>query len=74
MTGALPNGVLVRSGQQLHRVNQLAVRGDRAMMIAVQADDLRQHMRVTGVALGARGGVPLAIACRRHRVEIAYTK
>ena len=61
--------LLMRTGKQLHRVGQLTVPGDRAVMLAVQAHDLGQHMRVTGVALRARGGMPLAVACGRQRVD-----
>jgi len=59
----------MRTGQQLHRVGQIAVPGDWAVMVAVETDDLRQDMRVAGVALGSRGGVPLPVAGRRERVD-----
>jgi len=67
--GPLPHCGLMRTGQQLHRVGQIAVPGDWAVMVTVETDDLRQDMRVAGVALGPRGGVPLPVARRRERVD-----
>ena len=46
-----------------------AVAGDRAVMGAVQPHDLGQHVRIAGVGLRARGGVPLPVPGHRHRVD-----
>lgn len=57
------------AGNQLHRLTQRRVQRDRAMMGPVQAHDLSEHMRIPGVALGARGGVSIPIPRHRHRVD-----
>jgi len=38
-------------------------------MIAIKAHDLGQHVRITSVALGSRGGVPLPVPRRREWVD-----
>jgi len=43
--------------------------GHFAVMGPIQPDDLSEHVGVAGVALGARGGVPVPVAGRRHRVD-----
>jgi len=37
--------------QQLDRISQIAVPSDRTVMITIEAHDLGQHVRVTGVTL-----------------------
>jgi hypothetical protein len=69
MTGPLPDRGLVRASQELHGVGQLTVPGDLAVMIPVQADDLREHMRITSIGLRTRGGVPLPVPRRRERID-----
>ena len=39
------------------------------MVVSVGTDDLGEHARIAGVALGARGGVPLPIAGGLYRVD-----
>jgi len=53
MPGAFPDRALVRSRQQLHRIGQVAVAGDRAVVIAIQTHNLGQDVSVTTVAFGA---------------------
>jgi hypothetical protein len=48
--------------QQLHCIGQVAVSGNRAVVIAVEAHDLSQHMSIAGVAFGTGGAVPLPVA------------
>ena len=55
-----PDHRLMGPCQRLDDLGALAVAGDRPMVVTVGADDLGEHVRVAGVALGARGGVPLA--------------
>jgi hypothetical protein len=57
------------AGDQLHRLAGIEVAGDRRVVATVQAHDLGQHVRVTGITLRFRCGVPLPIARRRHRVD-----
>jgi hypothetical protein len=57
------------AGDQLHRLTIIGVSRDRAVMGTVQPHDLSQHVRITGVALGSGGGVPLAVTGRGHRVD-----
>ena len=67
--GALPDQRLVRSGHHLDRLALGAVTGDRAELVGVGADHVGQHVRVGGVALGARHRVPLPVAGRLQRVD-----
>ena len=56
----------MRTGQQFHRVSQVAVPSDCTVVITIEADNLGQHVSVTSVALCPRGGVPLPVArCRQ---------
>src|SRR5664280_2770139 len=50
-------------------VHQIGVPGDLPVMITIQPDDLRQNVRITRVAFGAGGGVPLPISRRGQRVD-----
>ena len=69
LTGPLPDRGLMRPGHQLHRIHQVGVPGDLPVMITIQPDDLRKHMSITGVGLGARRGVPLPVPRRGQRVD-----
>src|SRR5450755_2088910 len=69
MTGPFPSRGLVRPGQQLDRVSQVTVPGDRTVVIPVETDDLGQKMRISGVALGAGSRMPLSIPRRGQRVD-----
>ena len=69
MPGPFPDRALVRPGQQLHRISQVAVPGDRAVVVAIEAYDLGEHMSVSGVALGAGGRVPIPVTGGRERVD-----
>jgi len=59
----------MRPRQELHGVRKIAVPGDGPMVVTVQANDLGEHMRIAGVALRPRGGVPLSVAGGRQRVD-----
>jgi hypothetical protein len=50
------------AGEHLDVLGERGVPGDRAVMGPVEADQLGQHVRIAGVALGAGGAVPLPIA------------
>ncbi len=39
------------------------------MVVTIQANNLSEHMRIAGVALGPRGRVPLSVARGRQRVD-----
>ena len=67
--GAVPDQALVGAGDQLDRLGILGVAGDRPVVGAVQPDDLGQQVRVGGIGLRARGGVPFPVAGHRHRVD-----
>src|SRR5664279_5219817 len=69
MTGPFPSRGLVRPGQQLDRVSQVTVPGDRTVVIPVETDDLGQKMSISGVALGAGSRMPLSIPRRGQRVD-----
>ena len=56
-------------GGDLDVLGDLRVPGDRAVMGPVQPDDLGQQMRIRGVGLRPRRGVPLPIAGHLHRVD-----
>jgi len=51
------------------RVSQVAVASYCAVVSTIEADDLGQHVSVTGVALCPRGGVPLPVTGRREWVD-----
>jgi hypothetical protein len=59
----------VGSSEDLDRLGQVAVPGDRAVVVGVGAGQLGQHLGVARVGLGARRRVPLPIAACRHRVD-----
>jgi len=46
----------------------VGVPGHRPMMRAIQAHDLGQHMRIPGIRLSPRRGVPLPVTSHRHRM------
>jgi hypothetical protein len=64
-----PDQRLVRPRHELDRLGLLAVAGDRAELVGVRADHVSQRVRVAGVALGARGAVPLPVAGDLPRVD-----
>ena len=59
----------MRPGRRLHLLGDVAVAGDRAVMVAVQPDDLGEHMRITWVGLRPRRGVPVPVPRRLERVD-----
>jgi len=69
VTAAVPDQRLVRSRGQLDRLTQVGVLSDRSMVGSVQADHLGQQVRISGIRLRSRGGVPLAVAGHRERVD-----
>lgn len=69
MPGPVPDQGLVHPGQHLQSLDLGAVTGDRAVVGAVQAHDLTQHVRIAGVGLRPRGRVAFAVAGHRHRVD-----
>jgi len=54
---------------QLHRLTSGRIGRHRTVMVAVQAHDLGQHVRVTGIAFRTRGRVPFPVAGRGHRID-----
>ena len=69
VTAAVPDQRLVGAGGQLDPLTQVGVLSDRSMMGSVQADHLGQQVRIGSIGLGSRGGVPLAVAGHRERVD-----
>jgi hypothetical protein len=59
---AAPDQPLMGAGQHLDRLGQVAVTGHRPMVVPVGAHQIRQHLGVPSVGLGARQGVPVAPA------------
>jgi hypothetical protein len=47
-----PDQILVGTGQHLDRLGQRAVAGDLAVVVAVGADQVGQHLGVAAVRLG----------------------
>jgi hypothetical protein len=64
-----PDQALVRSGQDLDRLGQRAVAGDRPVVVAVGADQLGQHLGVPAVRLGPRAAMPAAVAADHLEVD-----
>ena len=59
----------MRPGQQLDRVSQVAIPSDCTVVVTIEANNLGQHVSVTGVALCPRGGVPLPVTRCREWVD-----
>jgi hypothetical protein len=57
------------AGGDLDVLGELAVAGDRAMMRPVQPDALSQQMRIRGIRLRPRRGMPLPIPGHLQRVD-----
>jgi hypothetical protein len=70
---SVPDHALVGAGEQLDRLGQLAVAGDRAVRGPIQTHQLGQHVCIhvciPSVAFGPRGRVPLAVAGDLDRVD-----
>ena len=64
-----PDHRLMRPSRRLHVLGDVAVAGDRAVMVPVQPDDLGEHMRITRVGLRPRRGVPVPVPRRLERVD-----
>ena len=64
-----PDHHLMGASQCLDGLGLLTVTSHRPVVATVEAHDLGEHVCVTGIALGARGGVPLAIARDLQRVQ-----
>lgn len=64
-----PDQRLVGAGEDLDRLGQLRVASDRAVMVAISADQIGQHPRIPTVGLGPGGGMPLPVAAGRQRVD-----
>jgi hypothetical protein len=69
MAGPLPDQRLVHPRDDPDRLSLRAVSSDRPQLMGVSADHVGEHMRVTGVALGARHRVPLPVLRRLQRVH-----
>jgi hypothetical protein len=69
LPGPVPDQALVRARDQLQTLHLARVASDRAVMFAVERDDLGEHMGITRVGLRPRRGVAFAVAGRRHRVD-----
>ena len=56
-----PDHRLMRASQDLDRFGQVAVPGDRAVVVPVSADQVRQHLRVPRIRLRPGGRVPVPV-------------
>jgi hypothetical protein len=59
----------VGPGQDLDRLGQLAVAGDRAVVVPVGPDQVGQDLGIPGIGLGPRGGMAVAVAADGQRVD-----
>jgi hypothetical protein len=59
----------VGTGEDLDRFRELAVAGHRTVVVGVGAHQVGEHLGVARVGLGTRGGVAVAIAADRERVD-----
>lgn len=50
---SFPDQVLMRDTEQPHSVGQIGVPSDLGVMRAIQLHDLSEHLRMTGITLGA---------------------
>jgi len=66
---ALPDEALVGTGDQLDRLGELGVAGDRAVVVTIGPNQIREHLGIAGIGLGARGGAAISIPIHRHRVD-----
>ena len=64
-----PNHALMRPSCDLDMFGDLAVAGDPAVMRPIQPDDLGQQMRIRGIRLRPRRGVPFPIPGHLQRVN-----
>jgi len=65
----VPNQILVRPRRNLDALDQCRVTGHRPQLMSVGAHHVRQRVRVPGVALGTRGGVPLTVTSQLTGVD-----
>jgi hypothetical protein len=66
---AAPDGRLMGPGQHPDGLDQVAITADQAMVVAVGADQVGQHLGVTGVRLGPRGAVAFPVAAGGQGVD-----
>jgi hypothetical protein len=64
-----PDQALVGPGEDLDRLDQLAVTGNGSVVVMIGAGQFRQHPGITRIGLRPRGRVPLPIARHRQRVD-----
>jgi len=64
-----PDHRLMGAGGDLEVLGDFTVAGDRAMMRPVQPDNLSRRMRIGGIRLRPRGGVPFSIPGHLHRID-----
>lgn len=69
LASAIPDQALMSPGQQFHCFGGRAVASDLPVVVVVQTHDLGQHVSIPGVGLRTRGGMPLSIPGRRHRID-----
>jgi len=64
-----PHQRLVRPREHLDRSGELAVAGDLPMVVPIGAHHIGQHLGITRIGLGARGGVAVPVPRDRERVD-----
>ena len=69
VAGPIPDQGLVGARDQFQAFDLAGVPGDGTVVVAVEPDDLGEHMRITRIGLRPRGGVAFAVTGHRHRVD-----
>jgi hypothetical protein len=67
-----PDQALMGAGQHLDRLGQRTVAGDLAVVMAIGADQIGQHLGVPAVGLGPGAAVPVAVAAHGVRIDRIY--
>src|SRR3546814_19797671 len=65
--GPVPDQILMRTGEHLDALGQIAVASDLAVVVPVGADQLGEQLGVTWVGFGSGHGVAVPVTRRRRR-------
>ena len=69
LAGAVPDQLLLGAGTHLHGGGEGAVARDRPVVVAVGADEVREHARIAPVRLPTADLVTLAVEGRHPRID-----
>ncbi len=59
----------MRASQDLERLGEVRVAGNRPMVVAIRAHEIGEHFGVAGVGLGPRSHMPFAIPAGCQRID-----